>query len=54
MKHFQIPAPTTSTSKSARFPAEVVEAIRGRACTFSAFVAAAVRSALEDLAGRDT
>ena len=58
MKHFQIPAPATSAGKSVRFPAEVVEqvedAIRGRDCTFSAFVVAAVRSALEDLAGRDT
>ncbi len=53
MRNFQIPTPPATTSKSIRFPAEVVdgveEAIRGTNCTFSAFVVAAVRSALEDL-----
>ena len=54
MRNFQIPTPPATTSKSIRFPAEVVDgvekAIRGTNCTFSAFVvAAAVRSALEDL-----
>ena len=45
-------APTTN--KTVRFPNDVIEdvekAIRGTDCTFSAFVIAAVRSALEDLA----
>ena len=53
MRNFQIPMPPATTSKSVRFPAEVVDgvekAIRGTNCTFSAFVVAAVRSALEDL-----
>ena len=58
MRNFQIPVPVTTTSKSIRFPdaliAQVEQAIQGMDCTFSAFVVAAVRSALEDLAGRDT
>ena len=53
MRNFQIPTPPATTSKSIRFPAEVVDgvekAIRGTNCAFSAFVVAAVRSALEDL-----
>ena len=53
MRNFQIPTPPATTSKSIRFPAEVVDgvekAIRGTNCTFSAFVVAAGRSALEDL-----
>ena len=53
MRNFQIPTPPATTSKSIRFPAEVVDgvekAIGGTNCTFSAFVVAAVRSALEDL-----
>ena len=53
MRNFQIPAPVTTTSKSIRFPDALVdqveEAIRGRDCSFSAFVVAAVRSALESL-----
>ena len=54
MWNFQIPAPAAATSKSIRFPdaliAQVEQAIQGTDCTFSAFVVAAVRSALEDLA----
>ena len=54
MRNFQIPAPATTTGKSIRFPdsliAQVEQAIQGTDCTFSAFVVAAVRSALEDLA----
>ena len=49
--------PVTTTSKSIRFPVEVVdqveEAIRGRDCSFSAFVVAVVRSALESLSGEE-
>ena len=54
MQNFPIPAPTAATSKSIRFPdaliAQVEQAIQGTDCTFSTFVVAAVRSALEDLA----
>ena len=53
MRNFQIPVPVTTTSKSISFPDALVdqveEAIRGRDCSFSAFVVAAVRSALESL-----
>jgi len=53
MGRFKIPSPPSSTNKTIRFPNDVVEAveemIRGRDCTFSAFVIAAVRAALEDL-----
>ena len=51
---FQIPKVPPTTNKTVRFPNDVIEdvekAIRGTDCTFSAFVIAAVRSALEDLA----
>jgi len=51
---FKIPVPPSSTNKSIRFPNDLIDAvenaIRGRDCTFSAFVIAAVRAALEDLA----
>lgn len=50
---FKIPAIPQTTNKTIRFPNDVVEAveqaIRGKDCTFSAFVIAAVRAALEDL-----
>ena len=53
MAKFQIPKVPSSTNKSVRFPNDVIdeveEAIRGTDCTFSAFVVAAVRAALEDL-----
>ena len=53
MRRFQIPKPPSSTTKSVRFPNEVIqqveEAIRGTECTFTAFVVEAVRVALEDL-----
>ena len=53
MSKFRIPKPTTSTNKSIRFPDEMIarveDAIRGKDCTFSAFVVEAVRVALEDL-----
>lgn len=42
-----------TTSKSIRFPNDVIEEveknIRGTTCTFSAFVVAATRKALEEL-----
>lgn len=54
MKKFQIPTPPISSTKSIRFPNTVIEqveeAIRGKDCTFTAFVVEAVRVALENLA----
>ena len=53
MVHFQIPSQPATTNKTVRFPNDVVEqveeAICGKDCTFSAFVIAAVRAALDDL-----
>lgn len=53
MKYFQIPKIPPTTNKSIRFPNdlidEVEEAIRGKDCTFSAFVVEAVRVALENI-----
>lgn len=53
MAKFKIPKPPSSTTKSIRFPNdmidEVEENIRGTDCTFSAFVVAAVQAALDDL-----
>lgn len=50
---FKIPSIPPTTNKTIRFPNDVVgkaeRAIQGRDCTFSAFVIAAVRAALEDL-----
>ena len=53
MGKFNIPQTPPTTNKTIRFPNDVVEAveeaIQGKECTFSAFVIAAVRSAIEDL-----
>lgn len=53
MGKFKIPETPPTTNKTIRFPNDVVEnvekAIQGKDCTFSAFVIAAVRAALEDL-----
>lgn len=53
MEKFRIPNHYPTTNKSIRFPDDVIEkveaAIVGQNCTFSAFVVAAVRAALEDL-----
>ena len=53
MAKFKIPATPPTTNKTIRFPNDVIEKveqeIKGKECTFSAFVIAAVRSALEDL-----
>ena len=50
---FKIPSIPPTTNKSIRFPNDMIEevekAIQGKDCTFSAFVVAAVRMALEDL-----
>jgi hypothetical protein len=54
---FQIPNTPPTVNKTIRFPGDVVEAvenaIQGKDCTFSAFVIAAVRAALEDLESQD-
>lgn len=53
MGKFKIPTTPPTVNKTIRFPSDVVEAvetaIQGKDCTFSAFVIAAVRMALEDL-----
>lgn len=53
MAHFQIPKVAPTTCKSIRFPQDLVkqveEVIEEKDCTFSAFVAAAVNYALEQL-----
>lgn len=53
MNKFVIPDSPPTVNKTIRFPgdvvAEVEQAIRGKNCTFSAFVIAAVRAALQEL-----
>ena len=53
MKKFKIPSIPPTTNKSIRFPDNLIEevesAIKGTDCTFSAFVVAAVRNALDEL-----
>lgn len=53
MGRFKIPENPPTVNKAIRFPNDIVEdvenAIKGKDCTFSAFVIAAVRAALEDL-----
>jgi len=53
MSKFKIPENPPTINKTIRFPNDVVvgveNAIKGKECTFSAFVIAAVRAALEDL-----
>lgn len=53
MKKFRIPKVPPTTNKSIRFPNDIVEevenVIRGKDCTFTAFVVEAVRVALENL-----
>ena len=50
---FKIPSEPATTNKTVRFPNDVIQqvenAIQGKECTFSAFVIAAVRLALEEL-----
>jgi len=57
-RKFKIPKIPVSTTKSIRFPNDVIEAveeaIRGKDCTFTAFVVEAVRVALEDLKEEDS
>ena len=53
MKKFQLPKVPSSTTKSIRFPNDVIErvetAITGTECSFTAFVVEAVRVALDNL-----
>lgn len=53
MAKFRIPKIPPTTNKSVRFPNDMIEqieeAIRGKECTFSAFVVEAVRVALASL-----
>ncbi|MBO5645649.1 MAG: hypothetical protein J6S59_00900 [Clostridia bacterium] len=53
MSNFKIPAIPPTTNKTIRFPNDIIEdvekAISGKNCTFSAFVIAAVRAALDVL-----
>ena len=53
MKKFKIPKIPQTTSKSIRFPNDVIDEVEsvlvGTDCTFSAFVVEAVRVALENL-----
>ena len=53
MKKYVTPRSPPNTTKSIRFPNSVIdeveEAIRGKECTFTAFVVEAVRVALENL-----
>lgn len=57
MKRFKIPSIPPTTNKSIRFPNDVIEeveaAIRGKNCTFTAFVVAAVKAALENIDEED-
>lgn len=53
MKKFRIPSVPPTTNKCIRFPNNLIEevekSIRGKDCTFSAFVVEAVKVALENL-----
>ena len=58
MEKFKIPRIPQTTLKSIRFPNDMIEevedAIRGKECTFSAFVIEAVRIALLTLNEEDS
>ncbi len=53
VKKFKIPSIPPTTNKCIRFPNDVIEnvekAIKGKDCTFTAFVIESVRVALENL-----
>ncbi len=57
MRKFKIPSIPPTTNKCVRFPNDIIEqveeAIRGKDCTFSAFVVEAVRVALENISEND-
>lgn len=50
---FKIPSIPNTTNKTVRFPNDLIDAveglIQGKNCTFSAFVIAAVRAAVEEV-----
>ena len=54
MKKFKIPSIPPTTNKCIRFPNDIIDnvenAIKGKNCTFTAFVVEAVRTALENIA----
>ena len=58
MAGFIIPRIPPTTNKSIRFPNDMIDeieaAIIGQECTFSAFVIAAVRNALDELKEQET
>ena len=58
MREFHIPITPPTVNKTIRFPEDVVQgveqAIRGKDCTFSAFVIEAVRVALDNLKEQKT
>lgn len=53
MKKFKIPSIPPTTNKCIRFPNDIIDevenAIKGKSCTFTAFVVEAVRVALENI-----
>lgn len=53
MKKFKIPSVPPTTNKCIRFPNDIIDevefAIKGKECTFTAFVIEAVRVALDNL-----
>ena len=53
MSAFKIPSIPPTTNKTVRFPNDLIEdvetLIQGKDCTFSAFVIAAVRAAVEEV-----
>lgn len=53
MRKFKIPVTPPTTSKSIRFPNDIIDqvenTITGKDCTFTAFVVEAVRIVLEDI-----
>ena len=53
MKKFKIPSIPQTTSKSIRFPNDIIDriekSIEAKNCTFTAFVVEAVRVALENI-----
>ena len=55
MSKFEIPSIPPTINKTIRFPSDIVSnvemSIKGKNCTFSAFVIAAVRSALDEING---
>lgn len=52
MSAFKIPEIPPTANKTIRFPVDIIEgvekALKGKNCTFTGFVIAAVRSALEE------